>query len=117
MKTKGILRFFLVVSVAGLFMFQPVLASTPANDCATALWKKFQSTIKYPEFAHEHAIQGEVTVLFTVSEDGEIVVKDVRANDADLAKYIREVITTVKCPELDNAEIYDFKVHFHFRLI
>jgi hypothetical protein len=117
MKTKSILRFFLVAAVTGLFMFQPVFASTPANECATVLWKKFQSSIKYPEFAHEQALQGEVTVLFTVSDDGEILVKDIRANDAELAKYIRRVIATVKCPDLDNAGVYDFKVHFHFRLI
>jgi hypothetical protein len=117
MKTISILRFFLVMSVAGLFLFQPVFASTPANDCATTLWKKFQGKIRYPEFAHKLAIQGEVTVVFTVADDGAIIVKDIRSSDSELGKYIKEVISTVKCPELEDAGIYDFKVSFHFKLI
>jgi hypothetical protein len=118
MKKQRIIRFLLVTAIAGLFMFQPVFASTPAQDCATALWRKFQGQIKYPEFAHQQALQGEVTILFTLAEDGDVVVKDIIATDTDLGNYIRQVVSTVKCPELQNAAgVNDFKVKFHFRLI
>lgn len=117
MKTKNILRLFLIVIVSGLFLSSPVIASTPASECAATLWQKFQGKIRYPEFAHKQAIQGEVTVLFTVSDDGSIVVKDIRSTDTKLAQYIRDVMSTVQCPELENAGIYDFKVKFNFKLI
>jgi hypothetical protein len=117
MKTLSIVRLILVMTITGLFMFQPVFASTPAQDCATTLWNKFQGQVKYPEFAHKQALEGEVTILFTVSNEGDVVVKDLVATDALLAQYIRQVVSSLKCPELQNASVYDFKVKFHFKLI
>jgi|WetSurMetagenome_2_1015567.scaffolds.fasta_scaffold102448_1 hypothetical protein len=117
MSAKNILRYFLILVSAGLLLSEPVFASTPASECASTIWQKFQGKIRYPEFAHKQAIQGEVVVLFTVSDDGKIIVKDIRATDTELGKYIRNLISTVFCPELDNAGIYDFKVIFHFKLI
>jgi TonB family protein len=117
MKTKNILRLFLILIISGMFLSSPVIAGTPASECASTLWQKFQGTIRYPEFAYKQAIQGEVTVLFTVSENGKIIVKDIRSTDTELAEYIREVISRVQCPELANAGIYDFKVKFNFKLI
>ncbi len=117
MKTKNILIFFLIIAINGLFLFQPVIASTPPSECATTIWQKFQGKIRYPEFAYKQAIQGDVTVVFTVSDDGKIIIKDIRSTDTKLGKYIRDVMTTVQCPELENAGIYDFKVIFHFKLI
>jgi hypothetical protein len=117
MKTNNILGFFLIIVVTGLFLSPPVFASTPASECASTIWQKFQGMIRYPEFAYKQAIQGEVTVIFTVSDKGAIIVKDIRSNDTELGKYIRNVISTVSCPELENAGIYDFKVTFHFKLI
>jgi hypothetical protein len=117
MKTNNIYRFFLIIVITWLFLSQPVLASTPPNECATTIWQKFQGKIRYPEFAYKQAIQGEVTVIFSVSDDGKIIIKDIRSTDTELGKYIRDVISTIQCPELDNAGIYDFKVIFHFKLI
>jgi outer membrane biosynthesis protein TonB len=112
MKTVSFLRFFLVMSVTGLFLFQPVFAGVAGNNCATTLWKNFQGNINYPEFAHKQALQGEVTVVFNVSNDGGIVIRDVRSTDSERVKYIRQVIESVKCPELENATEFDFKLNF-----
>jgi hypothetical protein len=94
-----------------------VVASTPASECASMIWQKFKGKISYPEYAYKQAIQGDVTVIFTLSDNGKIIVKDIRATDIDLAKYIKDVISTVQCPELDNSNVYEFKVIFHFKLI
>ncbi len=117
MKTKNILRFFLIMVVTGLFLSPPVFAGTPASECAATIWQKFQGKISYPDFAYKQAIQGEVTVIFTISDNGYIIVKDIRSTDTELGKYVRDVISRVQCPELDNAGIYDFKVVFNFKLI
>jgi len=117
MKTTNIFRYFLVPLVFCFILTGSVLASTPASECASTLNQKLQGVIRYPEFATKQAIQGEVTVLFTVSDDGKIIVKDIRSTDYELGKYIRKVISRVTCPELDNAGVYDFKVIFHFKLI
>jgi outer membrane biosynthesis protein TonB len=117
MKAKKTVRFSLILLVAGIFLTGPVFASTPASECASTLWQKFQGRIKYPDFAQKEAIQGEVVVVFTVSDDGKIIVKDIRSTDRELLKYIKEAMLNVKAPELDNASIYDFKVIFHFKLI
>ena len=100
-----------------VFSGQPASASTPASECASTLNYKFQGNIKYPEFAQKQALQGDVTVLFTVSDNGKIIIKDIRTTDVELAQYVRRMLSTVNCPELDNAGVYDFKIIFHFKLI
>jgi TonB family protein len=117
MKTKRSFRFILISAATAFFFSYQAYAGTPANECASRIWQKFQSGIKYPEFAHKQAIQGEVIVVFTVSDDGKIIVKDVRSTDTELGKYVRSAMSEVKCPELQDAGVYDFKVKFHFRLI
>jgi Gram-negative bacterial TonB protein C-terminal len=121
METKGIFRITLLTGVVllfiSLFSFAEAPASTPASECAATIWQKFQGNIKYPDYAYKQSIQGDVIVIFTVADDGKIIVKDIRATDEDLGKYVREVMTRMQCPELDNASVYDFKVIFHFKLI
>jgi hypothetical protein len=117
MKTKNIIRFTLILVFAIVLKSGIIFASTPASECANTLWQKFQGKISYPEFAYKQAIQGDVVVIFTVSKEGWVVVKDIRATDAELGKYVRNIISTMQAPELDNAGIYDFKVVFHFKLI
>ena len=121
MKTKGIFKISLLTGVVLLFSslvsFAEAPASTPASECAATLWQKFQGKVKYPDYAYKQSIQGDVTVIFTVADDGKIIVKDIRATDEDLGKYIREVMTRMQCPQLDKASVYDFKVIFHFKLI
>jgi hypothetical protein len=123
MKTLKILRVIIVLVLGGVlisnpaFSRQPASASTPASECASTLNHKFERNIKYPEFAQKQALQGDVTVLFTVADDGKIIIKDIRTTDVELAQYIRTMMSTVNCPELDNAGVYDFKIIFHFKLI
>jgi hypothetical protein len=123
MNTLKFLRVIMIVALGGVlisnpgFSRQPASASTPASECASTLSNKFERNIKYPSFAQKQALQGDVTVLFTVSYDGKIIIKDVRTTDVELAQYVRGMMSTVNCPELDNAGVYDFKIIFHFKLI
>ncbi len=117
MKTKNRFWFTLIILFAVLVLSGNAFASTPASVCASTLNQKFEGKFSYPENAYKQAIQGDVIVIFSVSDEGRIIIKDVRANDAELAKYVREVMSTVQCPELNDANIYDFKVVFHFKLI
>jgi hypothetical protein len=117
MKAKVKLGLVLIIALLTFFLTSNTSAALPASECATKIWKKFQSDIKYPEFAQKMALQGEVTIVFSISDEGGIIVKDVRATDSDLGNYIRSTVAGVKCPELKEAGAYEFKVKFHFRLI
>ena len=121
MKSKGNFKLIFLTLAAiffiSFFSFAGAPASTPASECAATLWQKFQGKVKYPEYAYKQSIQGDVIVIFTVGDDGKIIVKDIRATDENLGKYIREVMTRMQAPELDDASVYDFKVVFHFKLI
>lgn len=117
MKTTKFLRIILISAISVLLLSFTSIASTPAEECAEKMWQKFQNDIRYPEFAQKQALQGEVIVLYMISDEGTIVVKDLRSTDVELGKYVRETISNISCPELKNARGYDFKVKFHFRLI
>jgi hypothetical protein len=117
MKRKGFFRLILISTVSLLLLSYPSVAGNPVEECANRIWQKFQKDIKYPEFAHKQALQGEVIVLFMISEEGKIIVKDLRSTEAELGIYIRNAISAVQCPELKNAGDHDFKVKFHFRLV
>ncbi|MCX6243446.1 MAG: hypothetical protein NTU98_01970 [Bacteroidetes bacterium] len=117
MKTTKSIRILLISTISVLLLSFTSFASTPAEECAKKMWQKFQNDVKYPEFAQKLALQGEVIVLYMISEEGRIVVKDIRSTDVDLANYVRKTLTEITCPELKTARGYDFKVKFHFRLI
>ncbi len=117
METKSMFWFTLIILVSVWFISGITFASTPASECLNTLNQKFQGRFSYPEQAYKQAIQGDVIVIFSVSDEGKIIIKDIRSTDAELGKYIREVMSTVQCPELNNASIYDFKIIFHFKLI
>jgi outer membrane biosynthesis protein TonB len=117
MKTRNIFRILMVVIILSSFLSQPAVASTPASVCAATIWQKFQNKIKYPEKAVKKDVEGDVTVIFTVADNGNIVIKFIRSTDRELISYIKNILSSVQVPELDNASIYDFKVVFHFKLI
>ena len=117
MKKTKVFRIILISAISVLLLSFNSFASTPAEECAKKMWQKFQNDVKYPEFAQKLVLQGEVIVLYTISEEGRIVVRDIRSTDVELGKYVRETLSKISCPELKNASGYDFKVKFHFRLI
>jgi TonB family protein len=117
MKTKSISRFILALTVAGLLLAHPLMANTPVQECASRLVNKLQTQVKYPKFALKQAIEGEVSVVFSVNDEGSVIVKDIVASNSELGTYVRDAVANLNCEELKNAGDYDFRVKFHFKLI
>ena len=92
-------------------------AMNPEKTCAEKMWKKLSDQIKYPDFALKMAIQGQVTLIFTVSEKGFIQIKNVLTDEPELAEFVKKELSDLQCEEMIKVAGEYFKVKFHFRLI
>lgn len=92
-------------------------ANSPEQACAEKMWKKLSEQVKYPDFAVKKAIQGQVTIIFTVSEKGFMQIKNVVTDEPELAEFVKKELTNLKCEEMIKVAGQYFKVRFHFHLI
>jgi len=117
MKTNKIFSLLFALAVSAIFLSMPVMASTPVAECAATIWTRIQNDVKYPDPALTQEVEGSVTVIFTVSDEGKVIIKNIFGTDQALITYVRNKMTSKEYPELVNASVYDFRVKFTFKLL
>jgi len=83
MKKIKLFALAFVIGTAGLFATE-LVNPTPKKEIRTQIVK----LLKTPRFAVPNDI--ELTVTFTFSSEGELVVLDVDSNNRDVLKYVRK---------------------------
>ena len=91
------------------------IAGEPSNSCIDQLRQKLIENITYPKYARKEAIQGDVTLIFTVTDE-KIVVKNVFADDVFLGTYIKEQACSVQCTDFKQIRGKEFKIKIRFAL-
>lgn len=117
MKTKTITCGILVLLMVAFAFLSSTAASNPAQNCAEKMWNKLSESVKYPDFAVKEKIEGQVTVVFTITETGHISIKDVVTDEPRLAAFIKEELAGLECSEMLKAAGIEFKVRFRFHFI
>jgi hypothetical protein len=84
MKKFKLFALALVIGTAGLFAAELESPKTPKKEIRTQIVK----LLKTPRFAVPNDI--DVTVTFTFSSEGELVVLNVDSKNKDVLKYIRK---------------------------
>ena len=110
---KRIIGILLVVFIASAIN----AANSPEKSCAEKMHKKLSEQIKYPGYAVKRALQGQVTMIFTVSEKGFLQIKNVTTDEPELAEFVKKELANMHCEEMIKVSGQDFKVRFHFRLL
>ena len=58
---------------------------------AKAIYKQFNKSVSYPDFGYNKALSGRVDVLFTLSAEGNIVIKRITSENLELQNYVKEL--------------------------
>ncbi|HPD65021.1 MAG TPA: hypothetical protein P5050_02675 [Bacteroidia bacterium] len=89
-----------------------------SNEANTEM--KFKQTIiqkiKYPTFASEQKLEGDVFVSFEVNKDGRINVLQSNSTNLQLETYVIEKLNELNYPFEDVTEAKIYNMKFSFRL-
>ncbi|HTX87808.1 MAG TPA: energy transducer TonB [Bacteroidales bacterium] len=91
-------------------------ALEPSGSCAAQMYSRLKETVTYPPSAVRDQLEGEVVVIFQVSDEGKLKVYNVYTTNPELSAYVRNRLSSLYC-ELPEAHNRYFKVKFNFRLI
>jgi hypothetical protein len=81
-------RFKLLLLALGLIASTTAFAANPVPISeGTSTSKELKKLLKTPEFIVDHDMEAEV--LFTITEDNEIIILSVATDEAEVASYVK----------------------------
>jgi hypothetical protein len=114
MKTIKITRIFVIALMLGFITSFSSFAASPAAVSAKNIREKFVKAVMYPEDKTEIPTSGEVEVLFTLTDEGTVEIKKIKASDDNAAKYVTDKITSVPCKDFVHPYNQQYKIKFKF---
>lgn len=87
MKTLNLKSAILTLVIG--FLMVNFSANADTNQ-AELIKSSIAKQLKYPEFAKENKMAGDVTVMFSLDTEGNVILKSAVSENEDLAIYVRE---------------------------
>lgn len=115
MKTINVTRIIIITLLVGFISTFSAYAESPAAISAKNIRQKFIQAVQNPEDLTTIPTIGEVEVLFTVSNDGTIDIKKLKATNDEIANYVKEKIINVPCKDFVYPYNQYYKVKFSFQ--
>ena len=115
MKTINVTRIIIITLLVGFISTFSAYAESPAAISAKNIRQKFIQAVQNPEDLTTIPTSGEVEVLFTVSNDGTIDIKKLKATNDEIANYVKEKIINVPCKDFVYPYNQYYKVKFSFQ--
>jgi hypothetical protein len=115
MKTINVTRIIVITLLVGFISTFSAYAESPAAISAKNIRQKFIQAVQNPEDLTTIPTSGEVEVLFTVSDDGTIDIKKLKATNDEIANYVKEKIINVPCKDFVYPYNQYYKVKFSFQ--
>ena len=113
MKTLHVIGMILTIFVLSAITFKASYAAKPA---ATCLRETLMENVHYPDAILKKSGTGNVMVTFTISDDGKIVVRNIRTDNEELASYVRKTLSNINCSNLFGNYNQHYRINFRFRL-
>jgi hypothetical protein len=112
MKTNNIFRTALIaVAFLGLTGLS-AYAKKPAISPATKIQTMIKENITFPAIAVKEGFTGSVDVVFTLAEDGKIIVKKTTAESAKIEKMVKEQLSSMTLKDVKTT----FNQHYWIRI-
>lgn len=82
------LKAVVLTFIIGIMMFSfSAKADTNQSELIKSSIAKY---LTYPDFAKENSLSGDVTVMFSVDENGTVILKSAISENEELALYVKE---------------------------
>jgi hypothetical protein len=114
MKTINVTRIFVIALLMGVITSFSSFAASPAAVSAKNIRQKFVAAVMNPEDQSVVPASGTVEVLFTLDDEGNVVIKKIKGSNEDLEKYVTEKITSVPCKDFVHPYNQMYKIKFRF---
>jgi|GEM_PF-1149097 len=116
MKTMNLIKAMAAFIVIGAIMVGTCYAGkasvAPEKEVRTII----QKSVTYPEQALKESIEASVEVIFTISDDGKILVEKIKSNDKRIADNITEQLSKICCKEILGTYNQHYKVLLDFKI-
>jgi len=114
MKTINVTRIIVIALLVGFISTFSTYAESPAAISAKNIRQIFVQAVQNPEDLVNISTSGEVEVLFTVNDDGNIDIKKIKATNEEIANYVKEKISNVPCKDFVHPYNQYYKIKFQF---
>jgi hypothetical protein len=115
MKTIKVARILVITLIVGFISVFSTYAESPAAVSAKNIRQKFIQAVQNPEDLMNISVSGDVEVLFTVNEDGNIDIKKMESTSDEISNYVKDKITSVSCKDFVQPSNQYYKVKFTFK--
>jgi DNA-binding protein len=100
--------------ISNVSVFAAGPAASPAAVSAKNIRQKFVAAVQQTDELTNIMTSGEVEVTFTVSEEGNIEIKNIKSTSGELADFVKDKISTVPCNDFYHPfnQYYRVKIRF-----
>jgi hypothetical protein len=108
----------LLISVWAIMALIMIVGNTSAQNITKEKVKEtVKNYVKYPEFAIEEKLQGDVIVNFALNQDGCLKINEIYSRVPELQAYVKEKITVLKFPVEEKLVDEPILMRFSFQLL
>jgi len=120
MKTIKISILLFAMFFIGSLTTQQVYAKKPATDkpaYVEQLNKIVTQTVKYPDFSLTKEERGDISVTFSLTDDGKIKIEKVTAPSERIREYVQNQLNDVSCKDIIHPYGQKYNVSLSFRTL
>lgn len=114
MKTINVTRILVIALLVGFISTFSSYAASPAAISAKNIRQKFVQAVMSPDDQSNVPTSGEVEVLFTLNNEGNVDIKKIKATNDDVANYVKEKISNILCKDFVHPYNQYYKIKFRF---
>jgi outer membrane biosynthesis protein TonB len=117
MKTMNFIKALVAFIFVGTLMIGTSIAAKTSVAPAKDVHAIITETVKYPPLALKESIEGTVEVLFTVNDEGKILIEKIKSNDKRITDDITEQLSKICCKEILGTYNQHYKVLLEFKIV
>jgi hypothetical protein len=102
--------------IIGAFTTGTCMAGKTSVQPAKDVHVLISESIKYPPVALKESIEGTVEVLFTINDEGKIVVEKIKSNDKRITENVSEQLSKICCKEILGTYNQHYRIILEFKL-
>jgi hypothetical protein len=114
MKTNIKTKMLFIAFAAMILFTMTTYAAGPVSIAAQNIRQTLVKAVEQPKDIETLPVTGEVVVLFTVSDEGNIEIKKLDATNEEIAAFIKEKMASLQLREFVHPYNQYFRVKFRF---
>jgi hypothetical protein len=108
---------FIVTLIALMILAAPAWAGKVSKDTSATIRETIKEQVKHPGFYNLKENTCCADVIFTISNEGKLLVKRIISNSEDLSDYLTKALSDIQFYKLQSPMNQYYRIKISFRLI